>query len=147
MSMAVTGIGAGSGIMPMTGASSRMPPQQKMSNLFNAIDGSGSGSITQAQFSQAFQTMNPPAAIAAQGANAVWSQLDPNGAGSVSKAGFISGMKNVMAAVHKGGHHQHGDGGPSPSTSTNTLTSAGQTLDGLGSGSGTTTNGGINILA
>jgi hypothetical protein len=33
-----------------------VPPQQKMSTLFDSIDTSGSGSITQAQFQQAFQT-------------------------------------------------------------------------------------------
>ncbi len=143
MSMTVTGIGAGGGVMPTTGASSRMPPQQKMSNLFDAIDNSGSGSITLAQFTQAFQTMNPPAGIAAQGANAVWSQLDPNGTGSVAKADFVTGMKNVMAAVKKGGQQHDGSGATAP----NTLTTAGQTLNSLGTGSAAASaTGGINIL-
>jgi Ca2+-binding EF-hand superfamily protein len=82
-----------------TGASPRLPPQQKMSNLFNRIDTTGSGSISQAQFSQAFQTMNPPSVFKAQGANAIWTQLDPNNSGSVSQADFVNIMKGLMASL------------------------------------------------
>ena len=76
-----------------------MPPNQKMSNLFNSIDTSGAGSINQAQFNQAFQTLNPPAVFKAQGANAIWSSLDPNGTGSVSKQDFVNTMKDLMAQL------------------------------------------------
>ena len=62
-----------------------MPASQKMSNLFDQIDNSGSGSITQAQFDQAFQTLNPPKDFKAAGADAIWSQLDPSNTGSVSR--------------------------------------------------------------
>ena len=58
----------------MSGASMRMPPNQKMSNLFNAIDASGSGSISQTQFNQAFSSLNPPAAFKSQGAQAIWNR-------------------------------------------------------------------------
>ncbi|HTH16513.1 MAG TPA: EF-hand domain-containing protein [Magnetospirillum sp.] len=120
-----------------------MPPQQKMSNLFDNIDSSGSGSISQAQFDQAFQNMNPPAGIKAQGADAIWSQLDPSGTGSVSKSDFVSTMKNVMAASR--GHHHHHSQSADPSS---TLSSASQGLDSAGSSSAdlTTQAGSVNIL-
>jgi len=136
--MTISGMGSPGAAMAMTGASARMPPQQKMSDLFDKIDTSGTGSISQTQFDQAFQTMNPPAGVKAQGADSIWSQLDPNGTGSVSKSDFVSTMKSVMAAAHKGGHH-HGGG-------TGTLSSAGQNLDALGSGTATTTDSRVNLL-
>lgn len=80
-------------------ASAKMPPQQKMSNLFDAIDTSGSGSISQSQFSNAFQSMNPPSAFKSQGADAIWSQLDPSGSGSVSQSDFVSTMKQLMVSL------------------------------------------------
>jgi hypothetical protein len=49
--------GSVGGPMMMSGASSRMPASTKMSSLFDQIDASGSGSITQSQFDQAFQTL------------------------------------------------------------------------------------------
>ena len=77
----------------------RMPPQQKMSNLFDKIDSSSSGSINQAQFNLAFQTLNPPNVFKAQGSTAIWSQLDPNGTGSISKQAFIDTMKQLMVSL------------------------------------------------
>jgi Ca2+-binding EF-hand superfamily protein len=86
----------------MSGASMHMPPQQKMSNLYSQIDTSGSGSISQSQFNQAFQTMNPPAAFRAAGSNAVWNALDPSGTGQVSQQNFVNGMKNLMVQLRQG---------------------------------------------
>ena len=129
MSMSISSTGGAPQRMAMSGASARMPPQQKMSNLYNKIDSSGTGSINQAQFDQAFSTMNPPAAIKAQGASAIWSQLDPSGTGSVSKNDFVSTMKSVVASAFKGEISQ--DGG---TMGTSSLTSAGQSLNALGSG-------------
>ncbi|HEY8157746.1 MAG TPA: EF-hand domain-containing protein [Methylobacter sp.] len=105
MSMAISGMG-NAGMPPriMSGASSRMSPDQKMSNLFQQIDTSGSGTITKAQFEQAFQNTNPPAAFKAMGADAIFSKLDPNGTGSVSKQDFVDGMKTMMGQIH---HHHH----------------------------------------
>ncbi|KAB7739142.1 hypothetical protein F2P47_14125 [Parvibaculum sedimenti] len=80
-------------------ASAKMPPQQKMSNLFDSIDTSGSGSIDQSQFDTAFQTNNPPSVFQKQGADAIWSQLDPSGSGSVSKSDFVSTMKQLMVSL------------------------------------------------
>ncbi|MDA8231770.1 MAG: EF-hand domain-containing protein [Magnetospirillum sp.] len=137
MSMAITGAGGSGGAMAVSGASGRMPPQQKMSALFNTIDTSGSGSITQSQFDQAFQTMNPPAGIKAQGANAIWAQLDPSGSGSVSKADFVSTMKTVLANARNGANQSQG----ATASSGGTLSAAGQTLGALG-----TPNGGVNLL-
>lgn len=87
----------------MTGASMRMPPQQKMTSLFEKIDTANSGSISQAQFTQAFQTMNPPSVFVKQGASAIWTQLDPSGAGSVSKQNFVGTMKQLMASLRAAG--------------------------------------------
>jgi hypothetical protein len=47
-----------------------------MANLFSRIDTSGSGSITQSQFTQTFQNMKRPAGFRAMGASAVF---DPAG--------------------------------------------------------------------
>jgi hypothetical protein len=83
----------------MSGASQGAPPQQKMSNLFDSIDTSGSGSITQSQFEQAFQSKNPPAVFQKQGADAIFASLDPTGSGSVSKQDFVSTMSGLMASL------------------------------------------------
>jgi EF-hand domain pair len=97
--MDITGVGATSGMHAVSGASSSGPPQQKMSDLFDSIDTSGSGSITQSQFDQAFQAKNPPAVFQKQGADAIFAALDPNGTGSVSKQDFVAGMKQLMASL------------------------------------------------
>jgi Ca2+-binding EF-hand superfamily protein len=78
-----------------------MPPQTKMSNLYDNIDTSGSGTINQSQFNQAFQTLNPPAVFKAAGAGAVWNALDPSGTGQVPRQDFINGMKNLMVQLRQ----------------------------------------------
>lgn len=101
MSMAISGMG---GMMPpqaMTGASMRMPPSQKMSNLFQQIDTANTGSISKAQFNQAFSSMNPPKGFQQVGADGVWSKLDPNNTGSVSKQDFVNTMKEMMHQVRQ----------------------------------------------
>ena len=85
--------------MVTSGASARMPPQQKMTNLYQQIDTNGNGSITKGQLEQAFGALNPPAAFKNAGVDAVFSQLDPNRTGSVSQADFVSGMKNLMVSL------------------------------------------------
>src|ERR1035437_4844846 len=77
-SMDISGVSAAGGMHAVSGASSSGPPQQKMTDLFNAIDTSGSGSITQSQFDQAFQSKNPPSVFQKQGADAIFAALDPN---------------------------------------------------------------------
>ncbi len=97
---------------PVSGASMQAPPQQKMTSLFNQIDASGAGSITQDQFDQAFQTLKPPAAFQAAGADAIWNQLDPSGSGSVSQQDFVSKMKSLMVELR-----QSGSGNPAQTSS------------------------------
>jgi hypothetical protein len=97
--MNITGVSAPAGLHSVSGASTGAPPQQKMSNLFDSIDTSGSGSITQSQFEQAFQTQNPPAVFQNQGAQAIFASLDPSGSGSVSKQSFVSTMSGLMASL------------------------------------------------
>lgn len=122
MSSAISSIGGGYSPQVVSGASMRQPPSQKMSQLFDKIDTSGSGSITKAQFESAFQTMNPPAGIKSMGADAIFNQLDPNGTGNVSKQDFINGMKNVMEQLRAQRHN--GSQAPSGSSASQTLTSA-----------------------
>lgn len=121
-----------------SGASARMPASQKMSSLFDQIDTSGSGSITQSQFQQAFQTLNPPKDFKAAGADAVWSQLDPNNTGSVSQQDFVSGMTAIMRQLRSenGGGISPLSSIPSPSqtisasaASLQTTIASGQRLD------------------
>src|ERR1700739_2778984 len=99
MSTIVSGVPAAGGLQEMSGASGGMPPQQKMTSLYDNIDTGGSGRITQQQFNQAFQTFNPPPVFQQQGANAIFSALDPNGTGSVSKQEFVSGMSSLMVSL------------------------------------------------
>ena len=80
-----------------SGGSKPVSPQQKLSNLFQQIDTAGKGSISKAQFEQAFNKLNPPPAVKALGAEAAFSKLDPSGTGSVSKQDFIKGMSSLMA--------------------------------------------------
>jgi hypothetical protein len=102
----VSGIASASGLHAVSGASYGAPPQQKMSNLFDAIDATGSGSITQAQFEQAFQTQNPPGVFQQQGADAIFAVLDPSGTGSVSKQDFVSTMSKLMVSLRAEGSAQ-----------------------------------------
>ena len=118
-----------------TGASMRMPPAQKMAALFDKIDTSGSGTMTKAQFEQAFQTASPPKGFQNMGADAIWAKLDPNGTGSVSKQDFVSDMTTLMSQMRQG-HHHHGGGGqgaPAPSAtiylSSSVLNSLGSSID------------------
>jgi hypothetical protein len=112
--MDISGVGAASGMHAVSGASSSGPPQQKMSDLFDSIDTSGSGSITQAQFDQAFQTKNPPAVFQQQGADAIFASLDPSGSGSVSKQDFVATMSKLMASLRA---DNAGPSGSQPSAS------------------------------
>ena len=109
----------------MSGASMQAPPQQKMSSLYSQIDTAGAGSITQSQFSQAFQTMNPPAAFQTQGASAVWSKLDPGNTGQVTQQDFVNTMKSLMV------QYRQGDAGGSI-TPAQTAANAIQSLNDLG---------------
>jgi Ca2+-binding EF-hand superfamily protein len=97
--MNVSGIAPASGLNVVSGASNSAPPQQKMSNLFDSTDTAGSGTITQAQFAQAFQTQNPPAVFQKQGADGTWAALDPSGSGTVSKQDFVSTMSKLMVSL------------------------------------------------
>lgn len=114
MSTTIPGIAGTGGLQAMSGASGGMPPQQKMASLYNNIDAGGSGSITQQQFNQAFQTFNPPPVFQKQGADAIFAALDPNGTGSVSKQDFISGMSSLMVSLRSEGAAS-GAASPTPS--------------------------------
>ena len=102
MSMGVSGVGGSYSPQAMSGASARMSPAQRMSSLFSQIDTSGSGSINQSQFTQAFNTMNPTAGFRAMGASASFQALNPNSAGLVSQQNFIQGMTQLMMQLRNG---------------------------------------------
>jgi hypothetical protein len=125
--MDVSAVASASGLHGVSGASTSGPPQQKMSNLFDAIDTSGSGSISQAQFDQAFASKNPPAVFQNQGAAAIFAKLDPNGTGSVSKSDFVATMSQLMASLRAPAATQ--PSGPPPST---TLAQSTQAINQLG---------------
>lgn len=93
--MDISGMSSSSGLHAVSGASTGAPPQQKMSNLFDSIDTSGSSSITQSQFEPA--SKQPLAVSQNQGAQAIFASLDPSGTGSVSKQDFVSTMSGLMA--------------------------------------------------
>jgi hypothetical protein len=95
--MDISGVSAAGGSHAASGAISI---QQRMSSLFDSIDTSGSGSITQLQFNQAFQARTPPAGLQQQGAHAIFAKLDPDGTGSVSKQDFVSGMSKLVASLN-----------------------------------------------
>ena len=121
--MDISGVSAAGGMHTVSGASSSGPPQQKMSSLFDSIDTSGSGSITKAQFDQAFQSKNPPAVFQKQGADATFASLDPSGTGSVSKQDFVAGMSKLMASLRAD------NAGSSSSSSSSSLGSSLQALN------------------
>jgi hypothetical protein len=123
----ISGAGTAGTVDAMSGASTGAPPQQKMSSLFDQIAGSGSNSITQLQFDQAFQDFNPPAVFQQQGSSAIFAALDPNGTGSVSKQDFVSGMSQLMVSLRAEGGSS-GASGPSPSQ---TLASSIQSLNSI----------------
>ena len=142
--------GMGNAVMPqvVSGASSRLPSTQKMANLFSQIDTSGSGNISRAQFTQAFQNLNPPSVIKAMGANAVFNKLDPNGTGSVSKQDFITGSKSLILPAFKA---QFAAANTAPYNGSQSLTNSINSLNTLGNKAAQEPSGAvgstINILA
>lgn len=103
MSLSISGMGATSAPQIVSGASSYASPTAKMSSLFGQIDAGNTGSITQGQFQHAFAKLKPPASFRAQGANAVFNQLDPKRTGSVSKRDFVRGMTGMMRSFKTAG--------------------------------------------
>jgi len=124
--MDVSAIGATGGWSAMSGASSSGPPREKMASLFDSIDTSGSGSITNAQFDQAFQTKSPPAVFQNQGADAIFAALDPSGSGSVSRQDFINGMSQLMASLRADNGSSSGSAGSAQASLAASLQSLGQ---------------------
>jgi hypothetical protein len=144
MSMPISGMAGAGAAQAMSGASMRMPPAQKMANVFAQIDTSGSGTITKAQFEQSFQNLKMPRAFQTMGADAIFAKLDPNGTGSVSKQDFVNGMKSLMSQVRQGNSSAASSTLQAGSTPAQTLTYSLQSLESLGkpssSSSGTLLN-------
>jgi len=119
-----------------------------MANLFDSIDASGSGTISQSQFAQAFQSLNPSPSFQAAGADAIWKKLDPNGTGKVSKQDFIDTMTAQMKAL-RGSHHHRGASQASSAEGAQQLAQSASYLDAVGAASSGTKNVGafLNTLA
>jgi hypothetical protein len=124
--MNINGVSSTGGISAMSGASWRMPHNQKMSKLFDQIDVSKSGTITKDQLAQAMQTLKAPTAFKTMGADAIFKQLDPNGTGSVSKENFAQGMTQLLHQL-RGGSSQ-----TNSQSSVNTLQSSLNSLNSIG---------------
>ena len=129
MSMSISGSGAMQSPQAWSGASMKMPPAQKMSNLFDKIDTTSSGSITKAQLDQTLQSNKAPSSFQSLGTDKLWSQLDPNATGQVSKQDFTSKMAEIQSQMHtQQSHHHHrgsADNAQSTAQSTNALTALG----------------------
>ena len=122
MSGTISGMGGPTRPNVVSGASGRQTSsmKQRLSNVFDSIDKGGSGTISKAHFTDAFQSLSMPPSVKKQGADAVYNQLDPNGAGSINKDDFIAGVKKMISASHsqngKGhGNTDSGKGGGRPS--------------------------------
>ena len=148
MSVGTVGVGGASGNGIVSGASVSAPPANKMSNLFAQIDTNGTGAITQDQFNQAFQTMNPPGVFKAAGAASIFSQLDPNGTGSVLQPDFVNTMTGLMKSL-RSGQPSGTAGGSASSQNTSpagTLASSLQSLNQLGGSSDPLSSGGLGSI-
>src|SRR5579859_3315406 len=97
---------------------------QDLGSAFDSIDRGATGVITQTEFEQAFASLDLPSGIAAQGADAIFAQLDPNGTGRVLRDDFISGMDQLLTAASSD---------TNASNSANTTDPASAGLTGLGS--------------
>jgi hypothetical protein len=75
----------------------------------NSSNTANANQITLAQFQQAFNSLNLPQQIAQLGPTAIFSALDPNGTGSVSKSEFVSGLTQLRDDLNSGiVRHGHG---------------------------------------
>jgi hypothetical protein len=84
----------------------------RFTRMFDSIDTSGSGSITETQFDQAFanvdltsgQTITKVANVTlpkpfGQSAPAVWSQIDPTNTGTLTEQQFVTGMNSLLINI------------------------------------------------
>ncbi|MBL4693588.1 MAG: EF-hand domain-containing protein [Magnetovibrio sp.] len=86
----------------MSGASARAAPKQKMTQLFEKIDGQNNGTISRSQFAKAFETMSPPKRFKTMSANEVFNQLTTSKTNSVNKADFVNGMTSLSSSLAQG---------------------------------------------
>jgi Ca2+-binding EF-hand superfamily protein len=107
MSSAISGMGANWAAQAMSGASMRSSPAQKMSKVFSQIDTGNIGSISKAQFTQAFNSLNPPSSFKSMGADAVFDKLDTGNTGKMTKQEFVSGMTQMMSEVRQQKHQAY----------------------------------------
>ena len=97
--MLVSGALGGVNMQAMTGASARQPLSQRYNAIFSQLTTPGSGTVTRAQFTQAFSSLNAPASFQSMGSNSIFSALDPTNTGAFSRQSFIQGMLQLSASL------------------------------------------------
>jgi hypothetical protein len=126
--MAVSGVG-GTPSVPVTGADSilQLNIAQFLGNIFDQInndadadkadptDPTNPARIDETQLAHAFDSLQLPPQVRALGASAVFSQLDPNGTGSVSKPAFVAGLTKLIEDLRAGRVHHHAHVATDPS--------------------------------
>jgi len=129
MAMEISGAMSLSKPQVTSGASSRMGPSKKMSHLFDKIDSQGTGSISREQFSNAFETLNPPKRFKSMSADQVFDQITNNKTNSVAKSDFVSAMTQLSRSLVQGQSEQPANAAAAPSQ---TLMTSLQSFNGLG---------------
>jgi len=129
MAMEISGAMSLSKPQITSGASSRMGPSKKMSNLFEKIDSQGTGSVSREQFNKAFETLNPPKRFKSMSADQVFDQLTTNKTNSVAKSDFVSAMTQLSRSLIQGQSQQPASAAAAPSQ---TLMTSLQSFNGLG---------------
>lgn len=118
---------------------------KSLTQAFQSIDTTNTGSISKAQFEATFQNMKMPPTFKSMGADALFAKMDTNGTDTISKQDFINGIKSLAPKAHAGGRHtshrKDGDAddaaGAAPSTvsASSTIASGLQSLEtALGNG-------------
>jgi Ca2+-binding EF-hand superfamily protein len=99
--MSLSGVGATdtASLMNPLGTVTNPSASRDFAADFESIDPNATGVITQTEFEQAFASLNWPDSLKAQGADAIFAQLDPEGTGRVQYADFVSGMTALAPAV------------------------------------------------
>jgi hypothetical protein len=142
--MELSGVGAIPPVPVTTDANLQLSVAQFLGNLFDQISNVDDNqvdtndpvnphnptSITQTQFGDAFNSLALPPQLRGLGANTVFSLLDPNQTGSVSRSDFVTGLTRLLEDVRSGRaiHHAHVATTPAEASDDDTQPSAWQLI-------------------
>lgn len=101
MGMAISRMGGAGTFRVMPVANSPKSATQKIADLFKKIDIANSGTVTKAQFKQAFHLINPPPTFKAMGVDIIFDRLDLKATGAISQQDFVYGMKVLMKEINQ----------------------------------------------